>query len=567
MQAAPLCRRLVRVAVAVAVLGPLGLSADEAGQAPAAPTNVRLFRDPAGTTTASPFAGTTFYVSPSGVDTNAGTETSPVRTIQRGVTLANQANAAGQAARVLVAGGVYRESVNLGVQKTDKQVVLEGAGPTATILTGADDWTTGWTAQPDGSLVHSWSYKWGIKTVPSGWESYWNWDGNGYKRDILRRSETVYVNGAPLRGVLTANELSAAGTFYVDESASRLSMRLPTGVTLTGSLIEVGIRQNVLTVDGPRNVVLRNFAVMRSRGAVQDTAVSVKNGQNVSAENLAVRWAAYAGFGTAYITGLQIRGSVFSDNGVTGLGGYRDKNVVLEDTEIARNNWRGWPAEHKGWDSVMKWLNYRDAIARRVRVVDNSGNGFWLDSDNQRVTLENSLISGNQLLGVNLEMNQGPVIIAGNRICNNMTTGVGDAQSTYVTLRNNQIFNNTQYNILFTGTYAGRSVTDYLTGATTLLRSEHWTVTGNTIAGSGTQGWLWTHTDYLTPGAWSIVRNSLVAFDSNAWYHSARADAFWLPQGTIAYSAFKGDIQLANAAFESQSSFTQSAPTLSCTMP
>lgn len=567
MQAAPLCRRLVRVAVAVAVLGPLGLSADDAGQAPAAPTNLRLFRDSGGTTTPSSFVGTTFYVSPSGVDTNAGTPTSPVRTIQRGVTLANQANAAGQAARVLVAGGVYRESVNLGVQKTDKQFVLEGTGSNATILTGADDWTTGWTAQPDGSLVHSWPYKWGIKTVPSGWESYWNWDGNGYKRDILRRSETVYVNGAPLRGVLTANELSAGGTFYVDEGASRLSLRLPTGVTLAGSLIEVGIRQNVLTVDGPRNVVLRNFAVMRSRGAVQDTAVSVKNGQNVSAENLAVRWTAYAGFGTAYITGLQIRGSVFSDNGVTGLGGYRDKNVVLEDTEIARNNWRGWPAEHKGWDSVMKWLNYRDAIARRVRVVDNSGNGFWLDSDNQRVTLENSLISGNQLLGVNLEMNQGPVIIAGNRICNNMTTGVGDAQSTNVTLRNNQIFNNTQYNILFTGTYAGRSVTDYLTGATTLLRSEHWTVTGNTIAGSGSQGWLWTHTDYLTPGAWSIVRNSLVAFNSNAWYHSARANAFWLPQGTIAYTAFKGDIQLANASFETQSNFTQSAPTLSCTMP
>ena len=299
MQGAPLCHRLVRVAVAVAVLGPLGLSADEAGQAPAAPTNVRLFRDSGGTTTPPPFAGTTFYVSSSGVDTNAGTQTSPVRTIQRGVTLANQANAAGQAARVLVAGGVYRESVNLGVQRTDKQFVLEGTGSNATILTGADDWTTGWTAQPDGSLVHSWPYKWGIKTGPSGWESYWNWDGNGYKRDILRRSETVYVNGAPLRGVLTANELSAAGTFYVDESASRLSLRLPTGVTLAGSLIEVGIRQNVLTVDGPRNVVLRNFAVMRSRGAVQDTAVSVKNGQNVSAENLAVRWTAYAGFGTA----------------------------------------------------------------------------------------------------------------------------------------------------------------------------------------------------------------------------------------------------------------------------
>ena len=85
---------------------------------------------------------------------------------------------------------------------TTKSLTLQGAGD-STVLTGADDWSTGWTGKADGSYVHAWPYKWGMKPIPNGWGDYWNWDGNGYKRDILRRSEMVYVNGSPLRGVLT----------------------------------------------------------------------------------------------------------------------------------------------------------------------------------------------------------------------------------------------------------------------------------------------------------------------------------------------------------------------------
>ena len=174
---------------------------------------------------------------------------------------------------MLIAAGTYRETVDLGFQKTDAALTIEGAGP-STVLTGADVWSTGWTSQADGSLVHSWPYQWGMKPVPSGWTGYWNWDGNGYKRDILRRSEMIYVNGSPLRGVLTLAELSAAGTFYVDEAAAKVYMRLPVGVNLTGSTIEVGMRVNVLKMSGRRNVTLRNFSVMRNRGGLQDTAAA-----------------------------------------------------------------------------------------------------------------------------------------------------------------------------------------------------------------------------------------------------------------------------------------------------
>ena len=242
-----------------------------------------------------PTPGTVIYVSPSGLDSNPGTLSSPVRTIQRGVTLANQTNVANDVT-VSIAAGTYREEVHIFPLNTTRALTLQGAGIT-TVLTGADDWSAGWSAQPNGSYTHAWPYRWGVKPIPSGWDSYWNWDGNSYKRDVLRRSETVYVNGLPLRGVLTLAELSAAGTFYVNETTGTLSMRLPAGVGLAGSLVEVGIRQTPLTIASRNNVTLRNLAVMRNRGAVQDDAFHAANLQNLTLDGVSIQWTAYTGLG------------------------------------------------------------------------------------------------------------------------------------------------------------------------------------------------------------------------------------------------------------------------------
>jgi hypothetical protein len=539
--------------VAIAIVGQV---ADAAGQAPAAPENVQVLSD------GDLFVGTTVYVSTLGSDTNPGTQSSPVRTIQRGVALANQVNMAGQASRVLIAAGVYREAVTLnGSQNTDAPMTIEGFG-TSTVLSGAENWSTGWTTQADGSLTHQWLHKWGMKAIPNGWDSYWNWDGNGYKRDILRRSEMVYVNGQPLRGVLSLSDL-ASGTFHVNESTAQLHVRLPSGTSAAQATIEVGVQAYPLYIAGRRNLTLRNFAVERSRGAVQDTAVRIANSSNITVQGLHVRWMAYSGFGTVNVTGLQVRDSAFSDNGVVGMGGFHDLRTTVEDVEIARNNWRGWPAEHKGWDSVHKYVGVRDLMATRLRVINNWGNGFWLDYDNQRITLADSLISGNSLVGINLEKNQGPVAITNSRICNNLTAGVSDAQSERITLNGNAIFANTKYQLLFTGTQTGQYVTDWQTGAQTLNRTRYWTVTDNAIVGAAAEGWLWWHTD-LT--AWNLFRTTLARSDRNGWFHSARTAAFNMPQGHIAYTAFRTDLQNADAAHEANSIW-QATATLSCTAP
>ena len=88
--------------------------------------------------------------------------------------------------------------------------------------------------------------------------------------------------------MLTLAELSAEGTFFVDETSSLLHVRLPSGMSLSNATIEVGIRLTPLKVNGRRNVTLRNFAVMRNRGAVQDVGFAMTNSRNITLEDMTV---------------------------------------------------------------------------------------------------------------------------------------------------------------------------------------------------------------------------------------------------------------------------------------
>jgi hypothetical protein len=499
----------------------------------------------------SSFAGVSFYVDKAGVDTNPGTSAAPVRTVSRGVALAVGANAKGEASRVVVGPGTYRESVTLGAGGTSAPMVIEGYGAT---LTGADLFT-GWSAQGDGSYLAPWPYKWGTSSVPSGWSTYWNADGNGYKRDILRRSETFYVDGVPLRGVLSAQQL-VAGTFYVDESAATVRLRLPAGVSMSSARVEAGMRASVLSVNGRQNVTVRGLAIERSRGSIQSTAVTLANSSGLTLQDVTLAGHAYTAFGAAYVKGLTVTNSRFDDNGVNGFVCFRSTGLAMTDTTVVGNNWRGWPAEHKGWDSVMKFSGCRDVTAKRLRVTDNWGNGFWLDSDNKRVVLQDSLIARNQLKGIYLENNQGPIQLVSNRICDNVFAGLADAQSDRVSVQDNQIFRNTSYNVLFTGTYAGQQMTDWQTGEVTTQKTLYWRFTGNLVSGSGSAGWLWWHTDYNAPGAWAQTRNTMTAFDNNNWYHSGRTTAYRLPQGNTDYPTFRTDIRTTLSTAETNSHWT-----------
>ena len=497
-----------------------------------------------------PPSGVTIFVSPGGNDTNPGTQTAPVKTVQRGVQLANQANVNNDVT-IWMAAGTYREQVRIDWLSNAKKLTLAGEGPN-TVLTGVDDWSTGWTLQSNGTYVHSWTPRWGWKPVPYGWDDYWNWDGLGPMRDRLRRSEMIFVNGSPLTGVLSLSEVSVPGRFYVDENASKVYMRPPSGVSLTGAFIEVGTRVTPLAVNGRHNVTLRNFTVSRTRGSMQDAAIQIANLTNMTVDRLQVSWAAYTGFATAAVNGLQILNSIFSDNGVNAINGYQDLNVLMQDVDLVRNNWRGWAAEHKGFDTVHKWSESRDVTVRRGNFTDNYGHGLWFDGDNHRILVDNVFSARNKMRGAYMELNPGPITVQNSKLCENGFEGVANARTDNLKINNNQIFDNAYWQITGTGNPNVVNMVNFQTGATYPVSGKNMTLTNNTIKGRalaggdpatnqcwpGPCGWAFWAPD---PNIYSYIAGTITS-DYNRWYHSSTTKTFRVPdaQGqAVDFATFK----------------------------
>ena len=521
---------------------------------------------------------TIVYVSTGGLDTNAGTQIAPVRTIQRGVDLANRANLTGSDAVVAVGAGTYRESVTINGLNTTNTLTIEGTD-TSTVLTGTDDWSTGWTLQLDGSYVHDWPYRWGTKAIPPGWDSYWNWDQNGFKRNVLRRSEMVYVDGRPLRGVLSRDELAVPGTFYVDESGSRLHLRLPDDVRVWGALIEVGIRKTPLRIVGRNNVVVRDLTIARNQGALQDAAVQLANLRNLTLDRVRVNWTAATGVGSASISGFLVFDSVFADNGIYGHSDYRSRDVLVEDTEVARNNWRGWAAELKGFDTVYKWSETRDVTIRRARIVDNLGHGIWFDGDNQRATVEDSFVARNGRdrigRGIFLEINGGPITIRRNRICDNAEGGVVDGRSNNVTVSANEISNNSSYQIEFTGSDAPVQIVDWVTGQPYTVNTSYWTIVDNVVKGTALASGVTPAECFPGPCGWLVwapdadhyrqIAATLTA-DRNVYFHALGTQSFRVPDAYGRAVTLSGWQALMSVSKSNEANSTFADPgTLSCT--
>src|SRR5262245_49906853 len=132
----------------------------------------------------------------------------------------------------------------------------------------------------------------------------------------------MYVNGAPLTAKISRASMTSPGQFFVDESAGQIYLRLPSGVAFP-AMVEVAIRQKLLNIESRSNITLRNFAMMRNRGWLQQGLAGVIYGNNIVLDGMQVRHAAYTGWGSAYSKNVVVRNSQFIDNGVNGLGAFR----------------------------------------------------------------------------------------------------------------------------------------------------------------------------------------------------------------------------------------------------
>lgn len=461
-----------------------------------------------------------------GSDGNSGTQTSPLATIQMGTNKANSLNQQGIGVKVIVNPGVYREAVAIGNYKATSATLTVQAAVAGTAIISGSNVITGWTQQNSTTYQAAWPYNLGNCALPSGWPTTY--------APIIQRAEVVTVNGVPLTEVLSFNDLRP-GTFYVSDQYQLIHVAPPTGTNMTTALVEAAVRRQTLTVTGRSNIVLRGLVFRGAANCLNTSSVTINSSTNILVDSVQAMWNNWGGLGLYGSKGFTVENSVASYNGGAGILGSQDQNAFYSFNETDYNNWRG--AQGAFYDWAMggtKLFAMRTVSVQNHYSYNNQGEGLWFDTDNKNITIDNATLSGNVQAALQIERNEGPVIVQNSHLCSS-GQGINVLTSQNLTIQNNTFYNNSgtnkyQAEIYIAGQAGGKIITDWQTGQSYDLFTTGMTLSGNTFQNAN-PGQLVFGT-YLSGTDWTSFASTLNA-SNNIWYDSTTNSSFKVVNGKV----------------------------------
>ena len=424
------------------------------------------------------------YVSVTGNDSNSGTVSLPLRTVQRAVEVAKTHNADNQPVTITLFEGTYREAIEWSGSgsTTDAPIVFQASPLGSAIISGSDVFTN-WITEPQRNLYsHSWNNNWGVPGSlgePSG--------------ELARRREMVFIDGELLTQVTSFNALTD-NSFYVDESADKLYIQ--TTSNPNESIVEVGVRKGIFVIQNLKNLTVRGIVFQHDTTPADRWAVIFNGVENVLIEDCDFLWNTWGGLRFQSSDDVTIRRIKANHNGGKGTEVFRTRNLLFEDSEISYNNWRGFAGGFTGWSVAgSKHLRIHGAVYRNLIAIDNKARGFWLDFDSQDIVFDGLIALGNMEGGLGVEANQGPITIRNSIICNTTVFGgILASNSENITLENSVLGHNKTGQVRPRGS-SGRSVDNWETGEVVDLFSRNWTANNNIIFGEGKNELLWYYAD------------------------------------------------------------------------
>ncbi|MGH9274720.1 MAG: right-handed parallel beta-helix repeat-containing protein [Acidimicrobiales bacterium] len=410
-----------------------------------------------------------------------GSRDFPYPSITWGVGEAQKLRSSGSAVHLLVAPGVYRETVSVSsAGDAPKPLVIEAEVPGSVIVSGADveqRWTPiAGTAQ----LWSPWVQNWGLSPIPSGQTS----SSTPY---LIRRRETMLVDGKPLAQVANRSALTP-GTFVVDESANQIIAVPPTGMTdFAGHLVEVAQRERALEIKvAARAVAVKGFVFEAAAPGLAKFMVYVSDSANILIEGNTFRYSSWGGLGFCCTDAVTVRGNLAIDNGGNGIDTYKVLNAVIEDNYIARNNVRGFQSGYVGWSTAgSKHFRLQDAVLRGNTYEGNLARGLWFDTSVKNILIDGDRSCGSVGDGVFLEASQGPFTIQDASFCDNGGAGIAVSTTGNVRVERSTLSNNVYGQLVFTGVRS-RTWTDHITNKSiTMGFFDNWTLMDNTLSSPG----------------------------------------------------------------------------------
>lgn len=518
------------------------------------PTSTGLGLDESGTTipdtNLTPPAGAIF-IAPNGNDTNAGSETAPVLTINRAVSLVPAGGT------IVARAGTYRDWFNNGtggLRINTKPFTLQAYPHEQAWFDGSDPIPSArW--QSDGA--GHWYIDWATTSFCDG--HYYDHAPNAQAADnsgpcthrdmydaahpVAGDGQNAFFDGARLAQTGTLASVDAA-SFYYDFTARRLYLGRDPG----GHVVELSARP-VFMVSGVstmgmhiRGVGFRRFATNEYSNTTSGALYfGGSSGHNVVEECAFTQMSAQALSFSNPSDGL-VRHSVFAQNGFNAAGGnghsasgMRD-DLVVEDSLFNAQN-----LEHYGTSCSLSCasahLKFAHLVGWTVRhnVFENGDSettGVWCDTDcHDGITVDN-LITGPisaRGVGIHYEINFGG-IIASNVI-------VGFSSAINIGAQDVRVWNNT---MIDQNTIALRAYDDNRAQATTNLsffNNVAWGTNVNKVwfaNGGGTNG----------PGTF------VTGFDFNAWYRPTNFVLYRWIDGTDTHFNSSTAFHTAHTMFE-----------------
>ncbi|MDX1993010.1 MAG: right-handed parallel beta-helix repeat-containing protein [bacterium] len=220
----------------------------------------------------------------------------------------------------------------------------------------------------------------------------------GYERCI--HPEDLYFDDIPLRHVSSLDQV-APGTWYFDYPNDRVYFSDdPTGRTVEISVLPhafQGTANNVTL----RRLTVEKYATPAQRGTIRANETTGWVIDDVTAQ---------LNHGTGIYIGsdTQLRNSRMLANGQSGLGSNRITGGLVENNEIALNNYAGFQMNWAG--AATKFARTHFLTIRGNYVHNNAGVGLWTDIDNWDILYENNLVVSNARQGIYHEISYAAVI-------------------------------------------------------------------------------------------------------------------------------------------------------------
>jgi len=223
----------------------------------------------------------------------------------------------------------------------------------------------------------------------------WRGRPSGKCRDdvpLCNYGEDLFVDGKIFRRVASLAEVRP-GTYYDD----RRNIHIVDDPA--GKLIEFGTIPFAFAGEA-KGVVLENIVVEKYASPAQRGAIDFPKGSNWTLRNVVARW--NHGIGVRIGHGAQISGGSFSNNGQLGMGGGAGAGILIENVEIAHNNYAGFRI---GWEAGgTKFVRVNGLIVRNSCIHNNDGPGLWTDVDNIDVQFSNNWVFDNRGDGIKHEI-------------------------------------------------------------------------------------------------------------------------------------------------------------------